>query len=97
MINNVLRLHINADPFYFFFCEGVWFGFVRSALILAVGMCAVLSFGAVPDLSCFLRVTPLIITSSPLIPCTISYLLIDFNQDGVLYCLVIHVYGALFC
>ena len=36
---------------------GVWFGFVRSALLLAVGMCAVLSFGALPGLSCVLRVT----------------------------------------
>ena len=31
-------------------------GFVRSALLLAVGMCAVLSFEALPGLSCFIRV-----------------------------------------
>ena len=36
---------------------GVWFGFVWSAQLLAVGMYAVLSFGALPCLSCFLRVT----------------------------------------
>ena len=35
---------------------GVGFGFVRCALLLAVGMCAVLSFEALPGLSCFLRV-----------------------------------------
>ena len=38
----------------------VWFGFVRSALLLAVGTCStrVLSFEAMPGLCCFLRVTP---------------------------------------
>ena len=36
---------------------GVWFGFVRSALLLAVGTCVVLSFEAMPGLCCFLRVT----------------------------------------
>ena len=36
---------------------GVWFHFVWSALLLAVGTCAVLLFGALPGLSCFLRVT----------------------------------------
>ena len=36
---------------------GVWFGFVRSALLLAVDTCVVLSFEALPGLSCFLRVT----------------------------------------
>ena len=30
---------------------GVWFGFVRSALLLAVGTCIVLSSEAMPDLS----------------------------------------------
>ena len=37
---------------------GVWFGFVRSALLLAVGTCTVLSFEAMPGLCCVLRVTP---------------------------------------
>ena len=37
--------------------SGVWFSFVRSAVLLAVGMCAVLSFEALPGLSCLLRVT----------------------------------------
>ena len=37
---------------------GVWFGFVRFALVLAVGTCIVLSFEAMPGLCCFLRVTP---------------------------------------
>ena len=36
---------------------GVWFGFVGSALLLEVGTCVVLSFEAMPDLCCFLRVT----------------------------------------
>ena len=36
---------------------GVWFGFVRSALLLAVVACIVLSFEAMPGLCCFLRVT----------------------------------------
>ena len=36
---------------------GEWFGCVRSSLLLAVGTCAVLSFGALPGLSFFLRVT----------------------------------------
>ena len=36
---------------------GVWFGFVGSALLLAVGTCVVLSFEAMPGLCCFLRVT----------------------------------------
>ena len=36
---------------------GAWFGFVRSALLLAVGTCCVLSFEAMPGLCCFLRVT----------------------------------------
>ena len=36
---------------------GVWFVFVRSALLLAVVTCIVLSFGAMPCLGCFLRVT----------------------------------------
>ena len=37
----------------------MWFGFVvRSAFcVLTVGMCAVLSFGVLPGLSCCLRVT----------------------------------------
>ena len=34
---------------------GVWFGFDRSALLLAVGACVVLSFEAMPGLCCFLR------------------------------------------
>ena len=37
---------------------GVWFGFIRSALLLAVGTCIVLSFEAMLGLCCFLRVTP---------------------------------------
>ena len=37
---------------------GVWFRFVRSALLLAVGTCIVLSFEAMLGLCCFLRVTP---------------------------------------
>ena len=37
---------------------GVWFSFVRSALLLAVGTCIVLSFEAMPGLCCFLCVTP---------------------------------------
>ena len=37
---------------------GEWFGFVRSALLLAVvGTCVVLSFEAMPGLCCLLRVT----------------------------------------
>ena len=36
---------------------GVWFGFARSALLLAVAACIVLSFEAMPGLCCFLRVT----------------------------------------
>ena len=36
---------------------GVWFGFVGSALLLAVGTCVILSFEAMPGLCCFLRVT----------------------------------------
>ena len=38
-------------------CAGVWFGFVWSALLLAVGTCIVLLFEAIPGLCCFLRVT----------------------------------------
>ena len=38
-------------------CIGVWFGFVGSALLLEVGTCVVLSFEAMLDLCCFLRVT----------------------------------------
>ena len=30
---------------YFAFCAGVWSGFVRAALLPAVGTCVVLSFG----------------------------------------------------
>ena len=37
---------------------GVWFGFVGSALLLAVGTCVILSFEAMPGFFCFLRVTP---------------------------------------
>ena len=40
--------------------DGVWFGFVRSALLLADGTCVVLSFEAMPGLCCFVRVTHLI-------------------------------------
>ena len=36
---------------------GVWFGFVRAALLPAVGTCVVLAFGAMPGRCCFLRVT----------------------------------------
>ena len=36
---------------------GVWFGFVRAALLPAVGTCVVLAFGAMPGWCCFLRVT----------------------------------------
>ena len=36
---------------------GVWFGFVRSALLLADVTCIILSFEAMPGLCCFLRVT----------------------------------------
>ena len=36
---------------------GAWFGFVGSALLLAVGTCVGLSFEAMPGLCCFLRVT----------------------------------------
>ena len=35
---------------------GVWFSFVGSALLLAVGTCVVLSFEAMPGLCYFLRV-----------------------------------------
>ena len=35
----------------------VWFGFVRAALLPAVGTCVVLAFGAMPGRCCFLRVT----------------------------------------
>ena len=38
-------------------CVGVWFGFVRFAMLLAVDTCIVLSFEAMPGLCCFLRVT----------------------------------------
>ena len=37
----------------------VWFGFVRAALLPAVGTCVVLAFGAMPGRCCFLRVTHL--------------------------------------
>ena len=36
---------------------GVWFGFVRAALLPAVGTCVVFAFGAMPGRCCFLRVT----------------------------------------
>ena len=36
---------------------GVWFDFVRSALLLAVVACILLSFEVMPCLCCFLRVT----------------------------------------
>ena len=36
---------------------GVWFRFVRSALLLAAVTCIVLSFEAMPGLCCVLRVT----------------------------------------
>ena len=36
---------------------GVWFGFVRAAVLPAVGTCVVLAFGALPGRCCFLRVT----------------------------------------
>ena len=36
---------------------GVWFGFVRSALLLSVVTCIVLSLGPLSGLCCFLRVT----------------------------------------
>ena len=39
------------------YCGGVWFRFVRSALLLAVVTCVVLLFGAMPGLFCFLHVT----------------------------------------
>ena len=42
---------------------GVWFGFVRSALLLAVGTCIVLSFEAMPGLCCFHRVTQQLLTT----------------------------------
>ena len=35
---------------------GVGFGFVRAALLPAVGTCVVLSFGVMPGWCCFLRV-----------------------------------------
>ena len=46
---------------------GVWFGFVRSAQLLAVGTYIALSFEAMPGLCCFLRVTPWLLGT-----CTIS-------------------------
>ena len=39
------------------YCVGVWFGFVRSALLLAVVTYIVLSFEAMLGVCCFLRVT----------------------------------------
>ena len=36
---------------------GVWFGLIRSALLLVVVTCGVLLFEAMPGLCCFLRVT----------------------------------------
>ena len=42
---------------------GVWFGFVRSALLHAVAACIVLSFGAMPGLCCFLRLNTLCASS----------------------------------
>ena len=36
---------------------GVWFGFIRAALLPAVGTCVVLSFGVLLGWCCFLRVT----------------------------------------
>ena len=44
---------------------GVWFGLVRSALLLAVVTCIVLSFGAMLGLYCFLCVTQ----QQALLPC----------------------------
>ena len=38
-------------------CRGLWFGFVGSTLLRAVGTCVVLSFEVMPGLCCFLRVT----------------------------------------
>ena len=35
------------------YCVTVWFGFVRSALLLAVVACIVLSFEAMPGLCCW--------------------------------------------
>ena len=43
----------------------VWSGFVRSALLLAVVACIVLSFEAMPGLCCFLRVPHLNISLTP--------------------------------
>ena len=56
---------------------GVWFGFVRSALFLAVGTCAVLSFEALPSLSCFLRVT----VRSHEEPAVQRYVLVPVSED----------------
>ena len=55
---------------------GVWFGFVGSALLLAVGTCVALSCEAMRGLCSFLRVTHLLRWSdelTPQIPDTISY------------------------
>ena len=49
---------------------GVWFGFVRSALLLAFGTCVVLSFEAMSGLCCFRRVTLARIHCMNMIPST---------------------------
>ena len=58
MASKLFTLHSQT----FVFCAGVsrvcrvgfWFGFVGSALLLAVGTCVVLLFEAMPGLCCFL-------------------------------------------
>ena len=52
-----VKLHDLTNTLHVVYRVGVWFGFVMSALHLAVVTCTVLSFEAMPDLCCFLRVT----------------------------------------
>ena len=51
------QVHTEEVCFARVYRVGVWFGFVRSALLLAVVACIVLSFEAMPCLCCFFRVT----------------------------------------
>ena len=69
MIRNAFHSHLplvfpqqrTQDAKYTHMCT-ITFGFVRAALLPAVGTCVVLAFAAMPGRCCFLRVT-LTITS----------------------------------
>ena len=68
-------------------CEGVsrcsWFGFARSALLLAVDACIVLSLDAMPCLSCYLPVA--LVRPDVPISCCFSWRFICLKSLFLLY------------